>query len=654
MKDGRNPDPVARYFFSLMDNRDIKTDYNFLDLTDKPDSVRFLSDNQATNKLKAGKTIDELFADKGNATSVGRIVKKTLTDNQFAVNDKMIEDFVNKFRSYSSFDEKKETLKLISGEEVKNWYYLKQYSAESLEGRGTLGNSCMRHSHCREFFDIYTKNPEQVKLLILTDDQNKLKARALLWQTTEGTYLDRIYFTIDFEKEIFRQYAANNSINFGYDIKQIPRKILLTIKGDYPLYPYMDTFKFYYKDDGILFNYDPRTSPDSALILSKKSLLFLQKTDGTCEPQDIVQCRLEGVSVREEDAIFSNFSNTYVTRANAVFSKTANSYLFNRKAKMSKKFEDYLPENACAKVYFDKRGIVVDYYPNDEIGKSIVLVNNFKGVSGYFPIDYKGLIKIGEKYYFSDGIMVLYNISKGDKDKLTKFYQPNKDRLIASALSTMVDTKCTELDATIFGFELDMNTPPYVATKDEYLKTWYRYASEKNMAEILEEIELKKIILNKKLSEIKKANTILLGKFYSYTRKNFIEMNPKEVEVWKLNFDENYEKAFKLTIKNFEEYHESVYNSIKNSDKETIEKIVSDNIYNFKYAMYAGETLFYRYELSALFATNKEKYNIEYYSQMLYKGIYKLLLKRDTISGNFKKYFGLDLRYVDSSNKVVD
>ena len=46
MKDGRNPDPVARYFFSLMDNRDIKTDYNFLDLTDKPDSVRFLSDNQ--------------------------------------------------------------------------------------------------------------------------------------------------------------------------------------------------------------------------------------------------------------------------------------------------------------------------------------------------------------------------------------------------------------------------------------------------------------------------------------------------------------------------------------------------------------------------------------------------------------------------------
>ena len=44
-----------------------------------------------------------------------------------------------------------------------------------------------------------------------------------------------------------------------------------------------------------------------------------------------------------------------------------------------------------------------------------------------------------------------------------------------------------------------MNTPPYVATKDEYLKTWYRYASEKNMAEILEEIELKKIILNKQI-----------------------------------------------------------------------------------------------------------------------------------------------------------
>jgi hypothetical protein len=162
-----------------------------------------------------------------------------------------VEQFTNKF--ISTIEYKLNALdhfRIISGGEIKHWYLLDNYAVKT----GQLGQSCMRYSHCQEFFDIYLDNPEVCKLLIFTDTKDKLLGRALLWKLENGTnYMDRIYTTRDSNIDLFIKWGKEN----GYKYYKRTSNSKLSVKVEsknYAQYPFMDTFKYYKPEDGILSN----------------------------------------------------------------------------------------------------------------------------------------------------------------------------------------------------------------------------------------------------------------------------------------------------------------------------------------------------------------------------------------------------------------
>ena len=141
---------------------------------------------------------------------------------------------------------------MVKGDEIKHWYLENNY--ENITGQ--LGNSCMRKLSCQRYFDIYTKNPNQVSLLILKgEDESKIVGRALIWTSTENKIImDRIYTIKDSDYVLFKNYAIQNSWMSGTDFSYTE---LLNIKIKlenwmFDKYPYMDTFMCLNYEDGIL------------------------------------------------------------------------------------------------------------------------------------------------------------------------------------------------------------------------------------------------------------------------------------------------------------------------------------------------------------------------------------------------------------------
>lgn len=101
-------DPIAQKFHGLI-NKDVKTKFNIVNLTDTNDKLSFIPDSQATTKIKSGIDPSDLFNDKVNQTTIGRVVRGILTDNSIPYTDREIEKFVNKFKAaYDSSNKENE------------------------------------------------------------------------------------------------------------------------------------------------------------------------------------------------------------------------------------------------------------------------------------------------------------------------------------------------------------------------------------------------------------------------------------------------------------------------------------------------------------------------------------------------------------------
>lgn len=181
---------------------------------------------------------------------IGRFLNKlkTFTDSE-------VENFTNNFKGYIKFKTDTSRFELISGEAIKSYYLEESYQHKT----GQLGKSCMRHIKCQPYLDVYADNTEICQLLILKGyNTGKIIGRAIIWTLDNGDkYLDRVYCTLDSDMPLFEAYArllgCKTSYNVIYDpdnptfnefsIK--PKKI------DYPYYPYMDTFRYFYPNLGI-------------------------------------------------------------------------------------------------------------------------------------------------------------------------------------------------------------------------------------------------------------------------------------------------------------------------------------------------------------------------------------------------------------------
>lgn len=217
--------------------------------------------------------IKDLTGFKETPFKIGKFVTNFLTKAGVEFTNIDIERFVDKFKS-----EMKKKNDIFNNFEIVNGYDIVKYYLEdnytSLEG--TLGNSCMRHHSCQDYFDIYSENTDSVSLIIFKDTvkEDTICGRAILWdaiQISTGKdikFMDRIYVNKSSDTEIFKQYAITNG--FHYKEKQnysetplmFNNKVLsvedslikVYVDGkDYDYYPYVDTVK-YYNYNGVLSN----------------------------------------------------------------------------------------------------------------------------------------------------------------------------------------------------------------------------------------------------------------------------------------------------------------------------------------------------------------------------------------------------------------
>lgn len=257
---------------------------------------------------------------------LGRFINTVLAGKYSA---KQVEDFVNKFKS--AIEQSGERFMIVEGEDIAKWYNYTNYKEMS----GTLGRSCMARVSAR-YFDIYTKNPEVCRLVILLED-DKLIGRALLWKVDDKEspdfskekedfeyFMDRQYTIKDSDVIKFRNYADEN----GWAYKEINNHTntnSATFKGettnwdlsvelsnqDYEYFPYMDTFKRYDPMKHILYN--DRNDDEECI-----GHYILESTGGD---YDIVS-----------DDVWSEWYDCHIERDDAVYSEPLSDWLYRSNA----------------------------------------------------------------------------------------------------------------------------------------------------------------------------------------------------------------------------------------------------------------------------------------------------------------------------------
>jgi hypothetical protein len=210
---------------------------------------------------------------------IGRFIRKFLTDfsiQNFNVNDQMIEKFVNLYKSYFSRDISK--LKIVDGEEILKYYLEDNYHSLNGNRAGSLWNSCMRQRERNKFMKLYAKNSDKVKMLVFFSDDDKVRARALIWEgvkdhkdsTKEYKFMDRIYYYYDHDINFFKDWAKEHGylckweqsaktemlFDDGTGSPVIKQLYVMLDEHNLPYYPYLDTFKFFSFDKGRFSNSD--------------------------------------------------------------------------------------------------------------------------------------------------------------------------------------------------------------------------------------------------------------------------------------------------------------------------------------------------------------------------------------------------------------
>lgn len=256
------------YWFRQMGDDDSEDP---LDIQDNPS--RKHHDTIYNNEIN-GRTYLSIYTGNKNAVKIGKFIKKVLP----LTTDVQIEDFVNELKATQ--DNLKEKIELVSGDEIAKWY-----KSENCYSGGSLGNSCMVN---KDFFDIYTQNPETVNLLIMKSG-DKIVARALVWKLKDTKpqlgftyYMDRIYTVKDHQEKVMMAFAEkqgwayrtpgtsnwNKSLTYQGKKHQDVKMSVQIKKLKYEKYPYMDTFSRYDYVTGLLWNDQDKNQKTRGHILT--------------------------------------------------------------------------------------------------------------------------------------------------------------------------------------------------------------------------------------------------------------------------------------------------------------------------------------------------------------------------------------------------
>lgn len=183
-------------------------------------------------------------------------IRKIFGNGYMDVSDKLIEELGNALKSKYTFNGK---IKVVKGAEIQKWYLESNYASDT--NTESLGNSCMRHRGCQDFFRLYTDNPKNVRMAIATNHNDKLIGRAIVWITDEGVqFMDRIYgnsLTIEAFKDYAQQKGWYYKQNQNYSDPTLVKPngqltdmdLCVTLDvSQCTKFPYMDTMKFCIED----------------------------------------------------------------------------------------------------------------------------------------------------------------------------------------------------------------------------------------------------------------------------------------------------------------------------------------------------------------------------------------------------------------------
>lgn len=340
---------------------DIKPDLTFIDMDDKEGYISFTTMKNAWKKLSneyshieyITNTEDKpkdfrvdvadqiynsdivgpmVYSKSRNPLKIGKFVNKSLPGKY---NSQDIEEFTNLFKA--GIESATERFELVEGDDIAFWYKGENYK----EIKGQLGNSCMRNNSASTF-DIYTKNPEVCKMLVLIED-GELLGRALIWKLKSVKsyggkdfpdvlyFMDRQYTINDHDVDKFRNYAkekgwsykTNNShhslssITYKDNTFNVNMSVQLKEESkndyDYGKYPYMDTFRRYDPSNGILHNDDDESTDYEG------DYLLHDTSGGYQEIQGGVWSEWHGENISEDDAVWSDWADSYVDRNASVY-----------------------------------------------------------------------------------------------------------------------------------------------------------------------------------------------------------------------------------------------------------------------------------------------------------------------------------------------
>jgi hypothetical protein len=268
----------------------------------------------------------------------GAFISKLFKD----ISPKEVENFSQLFRNVQT--KITSTFKVVSGSDILNYYHYESYLSES----GSLGSSCMKHDSCQDYLDLYVDNSDKISMLIMVDNNSKLIGRALLWSNDDVKIMDRIY-TIDDEsyQYHFKKWADdngywykkeqkwNNTLFFESKGKTIYKEVSFELKSfEFNRYPYMDTFKFFDTNNGVISNYKPKTDNFKTLLSTEGTtcdhdyLHICEKSKLFYHRDEIINLDYLSMRVWSGLTVYSDVFDTHILSDDAIFDDSANDWIF--------------------------------------------------------------------------------------------------------------------------------------------------------------------------------------------------------------------------------------------------------------------------------------------------------------------------------------
>lgn len=408
--------------------------------------------------------------------NVGRLFVKILKKLGVSHHQSNIDELINLYKSSYDKINGNKTFQLVEGDDILTSYLEDNYDVKS----GQLINSCMRLQKCQEYLNIYCKNPDKVKLLVLklNPDSDKIIGRALIWTLDNGkTYMDRAYTSFNSDIDLYKTYAKERDY-LTYYVSKSDMSVSLK-EFDFERYPYMDTLIYLDMDGGVLSNID------------NGDCRKLQSTDGTWENVDdddenYVYSERYGENIPREDAVWcvdiDDFvypdDAQYVEYAGAwyiegsddcVYSKENEGYILDKDAVRSEYLDDWLLDYKSSQIYTSSKLEEEDYVPNSNEFK--IIEDTISGEKTLDIFCYK-IINDGEtEYYFKDWELIL--IPNDEKFSGIKVNYHGSEWIIFQSIYNIpkVSINLDEIDSITISIEEYLGTlNDKSLTNEEYLE----------------------------------------------------------------------------------------------------------------------------------------------------------------------------------------